>query len=74
MIFDAEMSLVIKSKYIKLQYNIYIISYFMFLLAIFIKQAIYIAVLLFLSSSAILSYNLISAYKYYQKLNLPTKV
>lgn len=69
MIFDAEMSLVIKSKYMKLQYNIYIIAYFMFLLAIFIKPIVYVAILLFLISSIILCYNIISAYKYYRLLN-----
>ncbi|WP_419764659.1 MAG: hypothetical protein ACNI28_12830 [Arcobacter sp.] len=69
MIFDAEMSQVIKSKYMKLQYNIYIVSYFAFILAIFFKPLIYLASLLFFVSSIILCYNIINAYKYYQKLN-----
>ncbi|WP_419768942.1 hypothetical protein [Arcobacter sp.] len=69
MIFDAEMSQVIKSKYMKLQYNIFIVSYFVFLLALLFKPFIYVAILLFLISSMILSYNIINAFKYYQKLN-----
>jgi hypothetical protein len=69
MVFDAEMSQVIKSKYMKLQYNIFIVAYFVFLLALLFKPFIYVATLLFLISSMILSYNIINAFKYYQKLN-----
>lgn len=67
MIFDAEMSQVIKSKYMKLQYNIYLLAYFIFLLTIFYKPLVYLAGFLFLISSLILSYNIINALKYYQK-------
>jgi hypothetical protein len=69
MIFDAEMSQVIKSKYMKIQYNIFIVSYFVFLLALLFKPIIYVAILLFLISSMILSYNIINAFKYYKSLN-----
>ncbi|WP_428025617.1 hypothetical protein [Arcobacter sp.] len=71
MIFDAEMTLVIPSKYMKIQYNIYIVSYFIFLLAILFKPLVYPASFLFLVSSLILSYNIINAFKYYIKLNKP---
>ncbi|PLY11524.1 MAG: hypothetical protein C0626_02890 [Arcobacter sp.] len=71
MIFDAEMSQVIKSKYMKLQYNIYIVSYITFLLAVFFKALIYLASLLFLVSALILCYNIISAFSYYKKLSQP---
>jgi len=71
-IFDAEMSQVIKSKYMKMQYNIYLISYFIFLFALFIKPLIYLGALLFLISSLILSFNIINAFKYYKKLNKKT--
>jgi len=71
MIFDAEMSQVIKNKYVKLQYNIYLASYFAFILAIFFKPLIYLASLLFFVSALILSYNIISAFSYYKKLNKP---
>lgn len=66
-IFDAEMSQVIKSKYMKLQYNIYLGAYFAFILAIFFKSFIYLASFLFLISSLLLCYNIISAYNYYKK-------
>ncbi|ADG93200.1 conserved hypothetical protein [Arcobacter nitrofigilis DSM 7299] len=69
MIFDAEMSQVIQNKYMKLQYNIFIVSYFMFLLSLLFKSLIYLAIVLFFISSLILSYNIISAYKYYKRLD-----
>lgn len=69
MIFDAEMSQVIQNNYMKLQYNIFIVSYFMFLLSLLFKSFIYVAIVLFLISSLILCYNIISAYTYYKRLN-----
>ena len=68
-IFDAEMSLVIKNKYMKLQYNIFLLTYFIFILAIWIKPLIYLASILFLISSLLLSYNIIHAFRYYKKFS-----
>jgi hypothetical protein len=68
LIFDAEMSQVIKTKYMKLQANIFMSSYIFFILAFYVKPFLYIATTLFFVSAIILLKNIIGGYKYHVKM------
>ena len=67
-VFDAEMSQVIKTKMMKTQFYIFLVSYLFFILALFYKPFIFMGAFLFFISSSILLYNIISGFNYHREM------
>ena len=67
-IFEAEMSQVIKSKMMKIQFYIFSGSYMFFILALFYQPFVLVGTALFFVSSSMLLYNIINGYRYYNLL------
>lgn len=66
-IFDAEMVQVIKTDKMKLQFNIFVSSYVLFIISYIFTPVLYLAITAFTVSSVMLLVNIISGYKYYQR-------
>jgi hypothetical protein len=64
-VFEAEMSQVIKAKMMRIQFYIFIGSYIFFILALLYQPFLLAGATLFFISSAILLYNIIHGYRYY---------
>ncbi|MDY0121274.1 MAG: hypothetical protein RBR54_04960 [Sulfurimonas sp.] len=68
MIYDAEMGQVIPSKRMQWQFYLFVSSYVGFVAAFYFQVLFVIASFLFLCSSALLLYNIVLGYRYYQKM------
>ncbi|WP_345980945.1 hypothetical protein [Sulfurimonas sp. HSL3-2] len=67
-VFDAEMSEVIKIKWMKIQFYIFMLSFAFFILALVYRPFVFVAAILFFISSTLLLYNIVSGYLYHSKM------
>lgn len=67
-VFEAEMSEVIKTKMMKIQFYTFMLSYAFFVLSLFYKPSVFVADTLFFISSSLLLYNLACGFTYHAKM------